>query len=255
MSKDLGPHMPLYLDRFLGGTMHFGADEIGAYILLIAHQWQHGHVEDDQGMIERVARCEYGRLRRVLSKFEKRGEHLVNSTCEKIRQDRDNWMADQARRAKLGGEARRQAMREPNGLPNGQANWIPKREPHTDTDTDTNIQIPKTTTTKPREDVVMVFEFSEKSTKIEIVKGLSASRDEYKTLPEARWEEAMKRHNPPHDVVIEAANVFLKADANNITPLKAPAAYFAGIIKKIMEERGLLRESLADKAARMRRGQ
>lgn len=132
--NNMGPHMPLYLDRFLGGTMHFGADEIGAYILLIAHQWQYGHVEDDKHMIERVARCEYARLRRVMAKFSKTDEgHYVNPVCAKVRADRTAWLADQAKRAKLGANARWHAQRHSGG----DANRDAKAYAHTDTDTDT----------------------------------------------------------------------------------------------------------------------
>lgn len=142
-SKTMGPHMPLYLDRFLGGTMHFGADEIGAYILLIAHQWQYGHVENDQSMIERVARCEYGRLRRVLAKFEKACDgSLINPVCAKVRDDRQKWLSEQAERARRGAEARwrpeRNAGRDAEGHSQGDA----KRNAHTDTDTDTIYQQP-----------------------------------------------------------------------------------------------------------------
>jgi len=134
--KTMGPHMPLYLDRFLGGTMHFGADEIGAYILLIAHQWQHGHVENDQAMIERVARCEYGRLRRVLAKFERRGEHLVNAVCDKVRRDREDWIKSQSERGKKG-MAARWGTKDNGGYNAGYNGGYNQRNNHTDTDTDT----------------------------------------------------------------------------------------------------------------------
>lgn len=138
--KNMGPHMPLYLDRFLGGTMHFGADEIGAYILLIAHQWQYGHVEDDKHMIERVARCEYGRLRRVLQKFSKQADGtLINAVCAKVREDRQGWLAEQARRAKLGADARWNAQRHGGGDARRDAH------PYAHTDTDTIYQLPNPT--------------------------------------------------------------------------------------------------------------
>jgi uncharacterized protein YdaU (DUF1376 family) len=135
--KTMGPHMPLYLDRFLGGTMHFGADEIGAYILLIAHQWQYGQVENDQAMIERVARCEYGRLRRVLAKFDKTSEgHLVNSVCDKVRRDREDWIKQQSERGKKG-MAARWGSKGNEGNSGGYNGGYSERNNHTDTDTDT----------------------------------------------------------------------------------------------------------------------
>ena len=37
--KELGFYMPLLVDDFIGGTIAFGADEIGGYIMLLMYQW------------------------------------------------------------------------------------------------------------------------------------------------------------------------------------------------------------------------
>ena len=47
--------MPMFWGDFLANTMHFTAQEVGAYLLLIAHAWEHGGkipVKD----LQRVAR-------------------------------------------------------------------------------------------------------------------------------------------------------------------------------------------------------
>lgn len=146
-NNNMGPHMPLYLDRFLGGTMAFGADEIGAYILLIAHQWTYGHVENDEKMIERIARCEYSRLRRVMAKFVKNGDgHLVNPVCDKVRRDREAWLTLQADRGKRGADARWHGGGHSVGHGVGHSGGHSQRHSvgngHTDTDTDTYNHIP-----------------------------------------------------------------------------------------------------------------
>jgi uncharacterized protein YdaU (DUF1376 family) len=102
--------MPFFVDDFIGGTMHMGADEVGAYILLLLHQWNNGIIEDDQQAIERVARCEYGKLSRVLRKFERTIDgHLQNRKCEEVRAQREWYMEKQRRNALAGAAARWQA--------------------------------------------------------------------------------------------------------------------------------------------------
>jgi uncharacterized protein YdaU (DUF1376 family) len=154
--KPSGPHMPLYVDRFLAGTMAFEAHEIGAYLLLITHQWQHGSIENDQRMIERVSRCEYGKLRRVLAKFVTDADGaLVNPVCAKIRAERDAWLKLQAEKGKRGMAARWGDGQSDNQRYNGGYNagynagynggyngGNNQRNNHTDTDTDTIYRIP-----------------------------------------------------------------------------------------------------------------
>jgi uncharacterized protein YdaU (DUF1376 family) len=107
MSKHLGPSMPFFVDDFMGGTMHMGAEEIGAYVLLLLHQWNNGIIEDDQQAIERVARCEYSSLTRVLRKFERTDDgHLQNRKCEEVRIQREWYMEKQRKNAIAGAKAR-----------------------------------------------------------------------------------------------------------------------------------------------------
>lgn len=129
MSKDLGPFIPLYYGDFLSGTMSFGAEEIGAYLLLLCQQWQAGSVENDPVAIERVARCEYGKLRRVLAKFEDHGGVLVNQRCADIRADRERYMDAKRRAGEAGAAARWQDDGTGNGIPNGTSNGTTMRMP------------------------------------------------------------------------------------------------------------------------------
>src|SRR5262245_57101512 len=49
--------MPLFWGDFLANTMHLSAQEIGAYLLLIAHLWENrGVVETDIGSLRRISR-------------------------------------------------------------------------------------------------------------------------------------------------------------------------------------------------------
>lgn len=118
MSKELGPFLPLYVDDLIGGTMHFGAEEFGAYILLLTHQWQTGQIEDNPKVIERVARCEYGHLTRVLCKFTKRGDVLQNDRMQQVRDARIAFMAKQRANGQLGGRPKENPVDSPNDNPN-----------------------------------------------------------------------------------------------------------------------------------------
>lgn len=122
--------MPLYIDDLLGGTMHLGAEEFGAYMLLLTHQWQCGAIEDNKNVIERVARCEYGHLTRVLSKFERAGGQILNRRMEHVRNERINYM----RRAMESG-TRGADIRWGDRVPNGVPNRSPNGNPYTINDT------------------------------------------------------------------------------------------------------------------------
>jgi uncharacterized protein YdaU (DUF1376 family) len=137
MSKELGPFIPLYYGDFIGGTMSFGADEVGAYLLLICYQWQNGHIENDPHSIERIARCEYGHLQRVLKKFKPDGNGgLINERCEQIRQERKAFMENARESGIRGYEARwgklpPSASSNPDSNPNRVPNRVPNSKPDT----------------------------------------------------------------------------------------------------------------------------
>lgn len=126
MSKELGPFMPLYWDDFIGGTIDMGADEVGAYLLLLHVQWTRGSVISDPHYIERVARCEYGKLMRVLQKFSNIGGHLVNIRLAKIRVERMEYISSQREKGMLGGRPQKPGVKpgvkpghKPGGNPEG----------------------------------------------------------------------------------------------------------------------------------------
>lgn len=106
--NNLGPYLPLYVDDFLGGTIHFGADEVGAYLLLLSYQWSCGEIEDDPVVIERVSRCSYDRLRRVLDKFDSKDGYIFNRRLEAIRRERVAFVKSRSKNASNGWKTRRE---------------------------------------------------------------------------------------------------------------------------------------------------
>lgn len=52
------PWMPLFVADYLADTQHLNAEEHGAYLLLLMHQWQHGSIPDDEELLSRIARVQ-----------------------------------------------------------------------------------------------------------------------------------------------------------------------------------------------------
>lgn len=106
MSKHLGPFMPLYVDDFIGGTMCFANDELGAYLMLLIYQWNNGAIENDNEAIERISRTKIDRLKKVLKKFQITDDGLVNKRCDEIRRERERYIEGKSTAGKLGAEKR-----------------------------------------------------------------------------------------------------------------------------------------------------
>jgi uncharacterized protein YdaU (DUF1376 family) len=49
--------MPFYGGDFFGNTLHLTDADIGSYICLIWHYWEHGSLPTDEGALARIARC------------------------------------------------------------------------------------------------------------------------------------------------------------------------------------------------------
>jgi hypothetical protein len=254
MSKDLGPFIPLYYGDFIGGTMSFGADEVGAYLLLICYQWQNGSIENDPEAIERIARCEYGRLQRVLRKFKPDGNGgLVNERCEQIRQERGRYMDAKRRAGELGAEKRWGSDSIPNSIPIAH----PMLEPCISSSSSSSSSIssslsPSTTTSEG--DCGGGFEIKKGTKTPEIINALIALRPEYARVNRTAWENVFKQAGAKPEHYVEAANAFIKADANRFEPYASPARYFAGIVKRTLESHGVETETHEEKIERIRRG-
>lgn len=65
--------IPFYTADFLGGTKYLSANEIGAYVLLLIHQWEKGYLPNDESRLIQVSRMTRGQWaksrERILEKF------------------------------------------------------------------------------------------------------------------------------------------------------------------------------------------
>ena len=105
------PAFQFYPDDFVAGTTILTTEEVGAYILLLCHQWSVGHVPDDEALIRRIARITQAfPLGLVLSKFQKVDGVLKNARLEAERAKQVAYREKQAKNGQKGGR--------PKGLAN-----------------------------------------------------------------------------------------------------------------------------------------
>jgi len=109
---------PLYYERFLLATIEWSTVEIGAYFLLLCHQWDKGWVPNNPTDIRKITRTHYRvDLQRVLNKFSilpqstSEGgsitpERIVNETLLLIRIKQENKSKTNSESGSKGGKAR-----------------------------------------------------------------------------------------------------------------------------------------------------
>src|SRR5262245_26838363 len=78
------PWMPLYWGDFFANTLHLSASELGAYVLLIAHAWEHdGLVPLDRA--QRIARVDNRNWKHVKEKLLPFFEDIGPGTMRHVR--------------------------------------------------------------------------------------------------------------------------------------------------------------------------
>ena len=106
MAIDKLDWLPLYWQRFIIGTTGMTAEEIGAYILLLIHQWDKGFIPEDPKELKRISKVSIKKLSKVLEKFEKIHGKLYNNTLEIIRIEQTEKHDKNTTRGKSGAKAR-----------------------------------------------------------------------------------------------------------------------------------------------------
>jgi uncharacterized protein YdaU (DUF1376 family) len=115
--------MPFYIGDYLADTMHLNAEEHGAYILLLMHQWRNGLLPDDDYALSAIARvstknwCRYvGPKLRVFFTIVP-GGYLSQKRLAEEREKVMQVSEKRGKAGKLGGEAK--ARNGGNGSTNG----------------------------------------------------------------------------------------------------------------------------------------
>lgn len=106
MTNDKLDWFPLYWQRFIIGTLKMNAEEIGAYILLLIHEWDNGFVPESPEEIKTISKVSYKKLTKVLKKFENINGKLYNNPLEIIRIEQAEKNEKNSNRGKNGAKAR-----------------------------------------------------------------------------------------------------------------------------------------------------
>lgn len=122
------PAFQFYADDFLAGVADMTQGEVGAYILLLCHQWNRGSAPVEPERQQLLAKGSVSA--HVLAKFETQPDGtLKNVRLEKEREKQALFRAKQQEKGRLSGQARREprlnrglTAAEPSGEPDTQPN-------------------------------------------------------------------------------------------------------------------------------------
>ena len=107
MNNDKLSWFPLYFERFILGTLDMNTEEVGAYFLMLCHQWDKGFVPNDLSSIRKITRMHPRKnLNRVLVKFRLDGDRLINHVLEEIRSEQEGKMAKRSESGKKAAKKR-----------------------------------------------------------------------------------------------------------------------------------------------------
>jgi uncharacterized protein YdaU (DUF1376 family) len=102
------PAFRFYIQDFLVGTMSFKVEEVGAYLLLLIYQWDHGYVPATVNDLCSIARCKEKTLAKVLTKFRKNDDgSLYNMRLEEERVKQELFNKKQAENGAKGGRPKK----------------------------------------------------------------------------------------------------------------------------------------------------
>lgn len=113
------PAFQFYADDFVAGTSVLSTEEIGAYILLLCHQWNAGSIPNDDNLIRRIAKVTQAfDLGLLKTKFELIDGVLKNPRMEREREKQRLFREKQAENGAKGGRPKSQAFPKPNPTDN-----------------------------------------------------------------------------------------------------------------------------------------
>ena len=125
--------------RFFPGDYHRDTGDLsiiehGAYRLLLDHYYMRGNLPSDRDRLYRLCRAFNGDEREAIERvveifFIDDGECLINKKAEEEIEKRNGYLDEQARKSRLGVEARRKLKEEPTGQPTGQPKGVPLPSP------------------------------------------------------------------------------------------------------------------------------
>ena len=91
------PAFQFYVQDFLTGTMHLSAEEIGAYMLLLCHQWDKGALPASDRELLRIARTKIKVLEVVKAKFQLCDDGLLRNARLETEREKQAAFREQRR--------------------------------------------------------------------------------------------------------------------------------------------------------------
>lgn len=134
------PAFQFYADDFIGGTVVFSAEDVGAYMRLLCYQWGNGAIPFRKELVDRIAGCVVGPD--VMAKF----PDAKNARMEREREKQAEYRAQQSAKGKASAQARfnrGSTAVQPSGEPEGQPKVnspSPSPSPISNTFTDSNSE-------------------------------------------------------------------------------------------------------------------
>lgn len=102
------PAFQFYVQDFLIGTSHFTAEETGAYIRLLCHQWDNGFIEDDDQKLKKISGISVKKMKNILKKFSKtKPGQLKNLRLERERKKQADSRKRRSDAGKKGNEEKK----------------------------------------------------------------------------------------------------------------------------------------------------
>src|SRR5690606_19847019 len=110
------PSFSLYAEDFLTGVMYLTNEEIGVYIKMLCKQWTDKKIPKKR--LGLLVGLEWEKLSDELkSKFEDKGEYVVNTRLEKERERKENYLNKQRQNGKMGGRTKKQPIKKTQSKP------------------------------------------------------------------------------------------------------------------------------------------
>src|SRR5690606_35101371 len=101
------PSFSLYAEDFLTGVMYLTNDEIGMYIKMLCKQWTDKRIPKKR--LGLLVGMDWSKMSDELkSKFDDKGEYIVNARLEKERDRKEKFLEKQRQNGKLGGRPKKQ---------------------------------------------------------------------------------------------------------------------------------------------------
>ncbi len=97
---------PFYWLKFLLAVNKWKSYEVGAYTLLLIHQWDKGFIPENESEIEEISGVSFKKLEKVMKKFEKIENKFFNKTLEVIRSEQMEKHVKNSNRGRNGAEER-----------------------------------------------------------------------------------------------------------------------------------------------------